>query len=183
MTAKTSNEIVTAFLDALVKHPGAHAAYVSNPAWTPLATAALIDVGVACSTGSKVRAAARGTKDPDHGRSEYLTLDVCVYDDSTWGPPLFIAEHENSRDIDKIKYCAWKLLVTEASRRVLIAYYSASVGMKGLIAAVREVAAANPGARIPRDILLIAAPWDARPANNEHLRAAFQSSIVGVLGE
>ncbi len=175
-----ANEIVTAFLDALMKNDAAHAAYVSNPAWTALATAALIEAGVAASPGKEVRAAARGTKDPDYGRSEYLTLDVCVYDDATWGPPLFIAEHENSRDIVKVQYCAWKLLSTQAARRVLVAYYANNVGMKGLVAAVKEVASANPGGEIPRDVLVIAAPWDAKPATNVELRARFESAIVGV---
>ncbi len=180
----TANEIVATFLDALLKNDTAHAAYVSNRSWTALATAALIEAGMAASTGEKLRAAARGTKDPDYKRSEYLTLDVCVYDNASWGPPLFIAEHENSSDVLKVQYCAWRLLCTQASRRVLVAYYAKTVGMKGLVAAVHEVAAAvaaaTPGGEVPREVLVIAAPWEASPATNVELRALFETSTVGV---
>jgi hypothetical protein len=51
----------------------------------------------------------RGNRD-SYGRSEYLTLDVAITD-SNWGPPLFIAEHENAPWPEKIKYDAWKVPV------------------------------------------------------------------------
>lgn len=177
-----ANEIVKAFQDAITKNQDAHLIYSSsNPAWTTLATAALVEVARSASTGKEVRVAARGFKDPEYGRSEYLCLDVCAYDNATWGPPLFIAEHENSTDVKKIQYCAWKLLVTEASRRVLVAYYMPKVGFDGVVKAVREVSEANPGRGAPRDLLVIAAAWDAKPVSPETLRTLFESQIVGKL--
>lgn len=174
-----ANEIVTAFLDELVRHHDAHASYsTSNPAWTSIATAALVEVARSASVGKEIRVAARGHKDP-YGRSEYNCLDVCAYDNATWGPPLFIAEHENSNDMERVQYCAWKLLVTEAARRVLVAYYAPKVGLEGLVAAVRKVSEENPGRDAPRDVLVIAAPWDAKPASAEELRRLFESRIVG----
>lgn len=175
-----ANEIVKTFLDALTKNRDAHLAYASNPAWTTLATTALVEVAqTAAAVGKDVCVAARGFKDPEHGRSEYQTLDVCAYDNATWGPPLFVAEHENSAFVGKIQYCAWKLFITEAPRRVLVAYYTPKVGFDGLVNAVREVSEANPGRDIPRDVLLIAGPWDAKPGSTEELRGMFKSQIVG----
>lgn len=176
-----ANEIVNAFLDALAKNSDAHVTFgASNPAWTAVATSALVDVARAASDGRDVRIAARGHRDP-YGRSEYNCLDVCAYDNATWGPPLFIAEHENANDIERVKYCAWKLLITEAAHRLLVAYYPPKVGFDGLVKAVREVAEANGGRDKPRDVLVIAAPWDAKPASLEALRSLFRSQIVGKL--
>lgn len=175
-----ANEIVSAFLDALVKNQDAHLIYSSsNPAWTQLATAALVEIARGATSGKEIRVAARGFKDPDYARSEYQTLDVCAYDNATWGPPLFVAEHENSADVTKVQYCAWKLLITESARRVLVAYHTPKLGFDGLVNAVREVCEANPGRDVPRDVLVIAAPWDAKPASLDELRGIFKSHIVG----
>lgn len=178
-----AKEIVSRFVDSVAQTADAHEAYLSDTRWTTIATGALIRVGQEASSGIKVRAAARGFKDPNYERSEYLTLDVCVYDDDTWGPPLFIAEHENSRYLKKVQYCAWKLLATEATRRVLVAYYdSKKVDRKkfaALVAKVQEVAKANPGSTAPRDVVVIAAPWGARPGSVDALRELFDYAIVG----
>ena len=177
-----ANEIVARWLEVIAETADAHAAYLSNARWTTIATGALIKVGLEASAGQKLRAAARGFADPEYGRSEYLTLDVSIYDQATWGPPLFIAEHENAADLEKIQYCAWKLLTTQAKRRVLVAYYGRKYTYEDLIEGVREVARANPGQTAPRDLIVIAAPWGDRPRSNEVLTASFVSAIVGELG-
>lgn len=172
-----AKEIVTAFLDEVTSDRDAASKYLKNTTWTLLATGALVKVAGRSSEGRDVHVAARGFKDPTYGRSEYLSLDVCAYDNSSWGPPLFIAEHENSPSLEKIRYCAWKLLVTEATRRVLVAYFTEE--FSSVVNAVKQVAAANPGGGAPRDVLVIAAPWGARPSSLDELRGLFQSQIVG----
>ena len=170
-----TERVFNEFLDALVEAPGAYKSYVWNSLWTQLATAALIKAGLAAAEGhgKKLCAAARNHKDERYGRSEYLTLDACIYDDDNWGPPLFIAEHENSKYPAKVQYCAWKLLVTEARCRVLVAYYTTDLGLDGLVDALRTVAGAN--ARMaPRGFTLIAAPYEGQPESNAELRSMFE---------
>lgn len=98
---------------------------------------------------------------------------------SNWGPPLFVAEHENAPWPEKIKYDAWKLLVTEAKRRMLVGYFGAKTRIKSfeeLRAAVEEVCQDNPG----KDVLLVGAEWGAAPKTPAELKAIHRTAIVGV---
>ena len=169
-------DIFDAYFAALIEMgPSCWRDYLQDQTWTPRATFALVQAGVkAFPDGLKV---ARGHRD-SYGRSEYLTLDVAITD-SSWGPPLFIAEHENAPYPEKIKYDAWKLLVTEAKRRVLVGYFGPGTKIQTfeeLRAAVEEVCRDNPG----KDILLIGGEWAAVPKSAEELRKVYQTAIVGV---
>ncbi|MDI7268838.1 MAG: hypothetical protein QME96_12675, partial [Myxococcota bacterium] len=121
--------------------------------------------------------ATRPRKDSS-GRSEYLTMDVMLFDDATWGPPLFVAEHEQSGDAWQVRYSAWKLLVVEARRRVLVTYFGEGTGIRNvdqLRDLVREVCRENK----KKDIIVIAAPCNAKPKTAEELRSMHESVIVG----
>jgi len=91
---------------------------------TDAAQKATLDSLDALNAGDK-QVAAKGHSDI-HGYSEYLTIDVTGYDEATWSHPIIAVEHENSVCIDKIKYCAWKLLSVRAKLRVLICYIDPS---------------------------------------------------------
>lgn len=149
--------------------------YLHDHAWTPRATHALVMAGLkAFPDGGKV---SRGNRD-SYGRSEYLTLDVAITD-SNWGPPLFVAEHENAPWPERIKYDAWKLLVVEAKRRMLVGYFGSMTRIETfdkLRKAVEEVCQDNPG----KDILLVGAEWGAVPKTLSELKAAHRTAIVGV---
>jgi hypothetical protein len=143
--------------------------------WTKLATAALVQVGLrAFPEGTKV---AKNHRD-SFGRSEYLALDVAILDPTTWGPPLFVAEHENSMLKARAQYDAWKLLSVDSRRRVLVAYFGGKEcpTFDALKDAVAEVCQDNPG----KDILLIGGDNGAVPKTLDELRAAHQTAIVGV---
>jgi len=142
--------------------------------WTQLATAALVQVGLrAFPDGSKV---AKNHRD-SYGRSEYLDLDVTVLDPTTWGTPLFVAEHENSMLRARVQYDAWKLLSVDARRRMLVAYFGGKEcpTFADLKAAVEEVCRDNPG----KDILLVGGDYRAKPTNIDDLRKAHDTAIVG----
>jgi hypothetical protein len=174
--AMTAADIVTAYLDALDADPAWAETYCrSNALYTPLATAALVKAGFTLFPGAEHTAKEHHDR---WQRSEYLTLDVVLCDPETWGCPLYIAEHENSRWKSKIQYDAWKLLAVDAQRRVLVAYWGADKEIstfEKLRDAVAEVARDNP----KRDILLIAADYKALPADGKELRAMHRSAIVG----
>jgi hypothetical protein len=89
-----ANEILDAYVDGLLVTPDVWAKFSNCTAWTAEATRALVHVGLlAFPAGQPI---ARGHRDRFQ-RSEYLTLDVCINDPATWGPPIFIAEHERNR--------------------------------------------------------------------------------------
>jgi len=170
-----ATEIFDAYFKALIAQDGSWKRYTADALWTPIATQALAVAGVvAFPLGART---AKGHRD-QHGRAEYLTLDVCITDPNSWGPPLFVAEHENMPRKAKIQYCAWKLLSTGAQRRVLVAYHAAHTDVpsaQALEDAVREVCTDNAGS----DMLLIAGEYDARPASAAQLVDAHVTRIVG----
>lgn len=177
-----ANDILDRYLASLLETPDVWTKYTSNTAWTSEATRALVNVGLLAYPSG--HAVARGHRGDAYQRSEYLTLDVCVADPTSWAPPMFIAEHENASHRAKIQYCAWKLLATRAQRRVLVAYYDAKSDVPDRAAiesAVREVCADNPGKGAPMDIVLISADARAQPSSAEGLRGIHAVSIVGVM--
>ncbi|MDI7268380.1 MAG: hypothetical protein QME96_10330 [Myxococcota bacterium] len=172
-----ARDVVDAYLAALAA--GGEAAcrdYCLDPrAWTARACLALVDAGR--REFPVAEGATRPRKDTS-GRSEYLTTDVMLWDEGSWGPPLFVAEHEQSGDAWQVQYSAWKLLVVEARRRVLVAYFGEGTGIRNLERLgdlVREVCRDNKG----KDITIIAAPCNARPRTSEELRSMHESMIVG----
>jgi hypothetical protein len=117
-------------------------------------------------------------------RGQHLGVTVCTTDDRAWGPPVFVAEHVSAATRAEIQYAAWKLLVTRAQRRVLVAYHRAKSDVrdhKAIVAAVREVCDANPGKKAPEDIIVITADAGARPTSAETLRAIHEHMIVGTM--
>ncbi len=174
-----ANDIFDHYLTSLLEAPNVWAKFVDNEPWTKEATRSLVHAGLAAFP--RGRATAKGYRD-SFARSEYLTLDVCVNDPETWGPPFFIAEHENAPRRAKIQYCAWKLLATESQRRVLVAYYDSKSDVRDLEAlqdAVREVCKDNPGRDAPKDLLLFAADYNARPTSAQGLREVHSLTIIG----
>lgn len=178
-TMITARELIDEYLDALVAagpEGVREYAFDDRDAWTARATLALVKAGRRV-TGA-VEAASRGTKDRYY-RSEYLCLDVTLYDNAGWKPPLFIAEHENYGGRMKVQYCAWKLLVVEAQRRMLVAYFGAGTEFETfdqLRDAVRVVCQDNRG----KDIILVAGNNGSMPKNPDELRDVHDSVIVGV---
>lgn len=176
MATMPAHEIVAAYLDALQADPAWAATFCqSNALYTPLATAALVRAGFAEFPEAEHTAKQHPNR---WGRCEYLTLDVVLCDLESWASPLFIAEHENSPSKSRIQYNAWKLLSVDAKRRVLVAYWGADKELpdfEALRSAVAEVAEDNPR----RDIVLIAADYNAMPASATELRAGHRSVIVG----
>ena len=174
----TARDYFTAYLDALVAGGEAACKDYQGPreVWTRRATLALSQAGQLVQVGAET--AAKG--DPDrHGRSEYLALDVTVYDAGSWAPPLFVGEHENWVYEWRVQYAAWKLLSVEAKRRMLVAYYGERTEIPSfdrLTELVREVCRDNKG----KDIFLVGGEYYAEPANVDDLRAAHNTEIVGV---
>jgi len=172
-----AKEIFEAYLNSLCQGgEQACADYHYPKAWTHRATLALIAAGrVALSTAE---AAAKGHPDR-YGQSEYLTLDVLLYNPETdLKPPLFIAEHENSPDPKRVQYAAWKLLIVESRWRMLVAYFGEDCGIKSfdnLEELVREVCKHNPG----KDILLIGADYNVEPKTVKELRLIHKTAIIG----
>ena len=171
----TAHEIVQAYLDALLANPDCATAFQDSAVWTKLATTALVKAG---REGFRI-AEHTAKEHPDrYGRSEYLTLDVVLCDPSTWGPPLFVAEHESWSTRTKVQYDAWKLYAVEARRRVLIAYWGLDKTLRtfdDLKTAVAEVSRDNA----ERDLLVIAADGRAVPKTATELRALHQSAVIG----
>ena len=171
----TAQDLFDAYLNALAEGGQAACAdYNARDAWTCRASLALVKVGRVAFPESEAASKPHHDK---FGRAEYLALDVMLYKVG-WKPPLFIAEHENVADEDRIGYAAWKLLVVEAGRRMLVAYF----GTKGvesfdrLKEIVNEVCVENPG----KDILLVGADCNAKPLAVGDLRAIHKTAIVGV---
>ena len=175
-----ANEIYERYLSALLETSNVWEKWSDAQLWTAEATRALVLAGRAAFPSGTPNA--KGHRDDEYGRSEYLTLDVCVTD-QTWGPPLFIAEHENFPGRSKIEYCAWKLLAVRARRRVLVAYYDTTArsenyvrSMADLAAAVLKVCEASDG----KDIIVIGADYNATPSSEDSLRKAHTMKVVGV---
>jgi hypothetical protein len=174
-----ANELFESFLSSLAETPRVWTKYPDPTQWTLTATAALVTMGQRAFPQSE--SAAKNHRDR-FGRSEYLDLDVCVGRFDTWAAPLLVAEHENYVGRDKIQYCAWKLLATRATRRVLVAYYANRSDVptaEAVVAATREVCDDNPGL----DVLLFAGNWDATPQSVDDVRALFSLHIVGNTAE
>jgi hypothetical protein len=136
--------------------------------WTRVATTSL--VRVAYFAFPKAKAAAKGFPD-QYDRQEYKGHDVTLWDAATWGPPLFVAEHDNSGQSARVQYDAWKLLTTESAERVLVAYYGDGTDMltfEDLAGAVKRVASDNPGRRL----LLIGAKYFGTDVDLASLRAS-----------
>ncbi|NOR48540.1 MAG: hypothetical protein GQ533_10945 [Methanosarcinaceae archaeon] len=56
---------------------------------------------------------------------EYLTIDVMFFDEKESAEYIFprvVIEHENSKSVEKIEYCLWKILCIRSPIRVLICY-------------------------------------------------------------
>ena len=171
----TAQVLFDAYLNTLAEGgQSACADYSDRNAWTCRSSLALVNTG---RVAFPEHDAASKFHHDKYDRAEYLTLDVMLYKDD-WKPPLFVAEHENVVDEGRIKYAAWKLLVVEAQRRMLVAYY----GTKGienfdrLKEIVNEVCTENPG----KDILLVGAGYDAKPKTGGELRLIHKTAIVGV---
>ncbi len=117
-----------------------------DAAWTPIMTNALCGaVRDLLPKGATI--AAKDSRD-EYGRSEYLSLDVIGLVDPPegWASPSIVIEHENRRDEEKVKYCAWKLFCVRSELRVLVAYFhSAKSSRPQLEKAVKEVADRHPG--------------------------------------
>jgi hypothetical protein len=170
-----ANEVIDAYFRALAEG-GPITDYIHSARWTLRATAALLHVGLqAFPEGERT-----AKNHPDRfARSEHMTLDVMIADPATWGPPLFVAEHENAWSKNRVQYDAWKLLAVEARRRVLVAYYGKGTEFatfKALEAAVKDVCKDNVG----KDIILIGGDCAATPTSVDELRKAHESAIVGV---
>ena len=163
----------------LVDADEAHEDWATNVEWTTRAVRALVKVGRSRFPHKRVQVAAKGGAD-DHGQSEYLTLDVCLWDaDNKWGPPLFIAEHESKRSALEVRYSAWKLLVVQASVRVLVTYFGKETPFataQELQAAVQQVCQANPG----RELILLCA--DTEDANSNSAVIARHLPAIQLVG-
>jgi hypothetical protein len=175
-----AHEIVERYFASLLEAPDIWSKFPSSPAWDTEVIRALVTAGLHASptplTAADYRDSIR--------RSEYLALDVCIADPSSWGPPLFTAEHASAPRRASIQNSAWKLLAVRTQRRVLVAYYAAKSDVRDRAAiesAVREVCVDNPGKNAPNDIVIISADIHARPLSGRELREVFAHSIVGVL--
>ena len=176
----TVRDIIDGFLDELCQHPEIASKYqnATDTQWTALATKALVHCGR--KLYPEATFAAKGLPDK-WGQSEYFTLDVCGYKGENFGVPLFAAEHENRspNNADFLTYAAWKLFCIDAERRVLVSYFeegSAVPDFKTMCDLVREVAQEQRR----KDLILIGAPWQAKPQSVDEVRSLFDSSIIGV---
>lgn len=143
--------------------------------WTQRATLALASAGRLMLPTGQV---ASKPKHDRYDRAEYLNLDVTLNDDDSWGPPVFIAEHENYPMDARVQYAAWKLLAVEAQRRMLVAYYGERTGIPSfdrLKELVLEVCNDNKN----KDILLIGGEYNTQPKTIEELRKIHETAIVG----
>jgi hypothetical protein len=169
-----ANEIFDAYFSQLV-YAGRVAEYVRGPLWTHTVTTALTYVGLlAFPEGSKVPKSRGDT----YGRSDYIALDVMITDPNTWGPPLFVAEHEDAELPWKVEYCAWKLLAVDAQLRVLVAYFGKGTEFEtfdDLRKTVEAVTNDNAG----KGIIVIGGNYMATPSTLDELRKVHKSAIVG----
>ncbi len=175
-----AHEITERYLESLLEATDIWSRFPSSPAWEAEVIRALVTAGMHAITTPLLATEYRDSI----RRSEYLALDVCIADPSSWGPPLFIAEHASGPRRASIQYAAWKLLAVRAQRRVLVAYYAAKSDVRDRAAiesAVREVCVDNPGKNAPNDIVIISANINARPSSGRELREIFAHSIVGEL--
>ena len=173
-----AKDIFDRYVAELTRDTEAWRDWATNALWTPRATRALVAAGLAAFPQG--HPTAKGHRDV-YGQSEYLCLDVCISAQESWGPPLFVAEHESRCWPLQVQFDAWKLLVVEAQRRVLVTYFgekeTAFPSFDALADAVEEVCRANSG----KDVLLIGAPC-MDVASNEELRALHTSRIIGCRG-
>lgn len=172
-----ASTIFSLYIDALVEDAAALRDYPHSELWTHRATRALVQVGVRLFPNAEVTAK-KHTHMNWAARSEYLTLDVMLCDQkSTWGPPVFVAEHENTPTIERIQYNAWKLLSVVARTRVLVAYFGpkSASSFEKIAAAAQEVCDDNPG----RDVLLIGGLYDATPKSVRELRECHRFVELG----
>lgn len=175
-----AHEITERYVESLLEAPDIWSKFPSSAAWAPEVIRALVTAGLHAFPTPSL---APGYHDAIH-RSEDLALDVCITDPSSWGPPLFIAEHASAPRRASIQYSAWKLLATRTQRRVLVAYCGAKSDVRdhaAIVSAVREVCVDNPGKNVPNDIIVISADVNARPSSAKELREIFAHSIVGKL--
>jgi len=94
----------------------------TNSDWTAGMMTILDKVGkeLACEV---IRIKPEAINKEDSG--EYLTIDVMFFDEKESDEyilPRVVIEHENMENIDKIKYCLWKILCVRSPVRVLICY-------------------------------------------------------------
>ncbi len=170
--------VLQTFLDQLRRlGPSAVRNYQDARPWTVDATRALVQTGSALvPNGTPV---AKGS--PDRwGRKEYLTLDLVVLQDESWGPPALVAEHENHCHANRVRYNAWKLVSIDSPVRILVAYYGQwkSVATLGdLVTVVSEVTGANSR----KELILIAGDWLATPKTMNDLLKCF--SVVMFRGK
>ncbi len=174
----TANDYFDAYLDGLAAG-GIRACEEyqgCQSVWTIRATLALCTAGQLALSQAEI--AAKGNADR-YGRSEYLGLDVTLYDDNSWAPPVFIGEHENRPYEWTVQYAAWKLLSVQAQRRMLVAYFGGGNYIRTfdrLRDIVLEVCNDNPG----KDILLVGGEYLGQPKNVDELRGLHQTAIVGL---
>jgi len=174
----TAHNLVTAYLDDLATgRDVACREYAADDreAWTRRACLALVKAGRCVATVAE--AATRGGPDC-YRRSEYLSLDVMLYEDAHWGPPVFIAEHENFGGMAKVQYCAWKVLVVEAQWRVLVAYFGRGTEFSSfpdLQAAVDLISQHNCN----RTVVLVGGDNGVRPQSVADLRQMHQWAMIG----
>lgn len=137
----------------------------TNPSWTAEMTRVLAAAAIPEIPDSRIKVAAKGSGlSDDYGRHEYLTLDVMLYDNSGWRPPVLIVEHENSPSEEKLRYCAWKLLSVKATHRVLVAYIDSTrkyswckASASDLLASLRPVISDH----VDGDLTIIIGEWCA----------------------
>jgi len=148
--------------------------YKNPKTWTPIATTALLSAGA--NLVPEGRPVAKNQKD-HWGRSEYLTMDVMVLP-SGWGPPMLVAEHENSPHAERIQYNAWKLLAVDAPIRILVAYF----GIRGetktrsmLESVVAGVCSEQPH----KNLVLLSGDYWASPSAPADLATIFSARHFG----
>lgn len=148
MTSTDPQAIHSLYLSAIERFPGTVDAWMRNGTWTPIATAALVEVALSLFPPEvATRLTAKGHID-GQGQSELLTLDVCAWDEQQpWQSPLFVAEIESKGSLEEVQYSAWKLLSVDSRVRVLLTYFGESFRwtLEELRAAVSEVCRAQPG--------------------------------------
>ena len=173
----TPDDLMESYFEYFTRQvPSILADYIQKGTWTPWATRALVEVGRGAFPGAEA-AAKWHSGHNQFNRSEYLNLDVTIFDAKTWGSPVFIAEHENHPSKEQIQYDAWKLLSVEAECRMLVGYWGPGTDFATfeiLRLAIAEVCLDHPH----KQILLIAGRNDARPSTSVEFRRAHDIAIV-----
>jgi len=113
-----ANEIVERYIEALLEVPDIWNTFSIPPVWAPEVIRAVTRAG---QHASPMQWQERRHRDAIR-RTEHLSLDVCIADPSSWGPPVFIARHVSEPRRAAIQHAAWALLATRTQRRVLVAY-------------------------------------------------------------